>query len=92
MQNTTVDDIIKQAEQGEDIEKYFKGGSMKPPRTAANSPIRVNVDFTGEMLKELDHLAANLNISRQAVIKSLLQQALNNHYTAQAHKASLESA
>jgi hypothetical protein len=32
---------------------------------------RVNVDFALPMLQELDDAARNLNISRQAVIKTL---------------------
>ena len=37
----------------------------------------VSVDFTAPMLNELDDEARALNISRQAVIKSLLRQALD---------------
>lgn len=48
---------------------------------------RVNVDFTAEMLDELDAEATQLNISRQAVIKSLLRQALDQHYVAVASRA-----
>ncbi len=47
---------------------------MMPPLKAIQ---RVNVDFTAQMLQQLDQLAADLNISRQAVIKSLLMFALN---------------
>ena len=48
-----------------------------------SGPIRrVNVDFTAEMLNELDWAASQLNISRQAVIKTLLRQALDQHYLA----------
>ncbi len=43
---------------------------------------RVNVDFTVLMLKELDDISSELNISRQAVIKSFLRQALDQHYLA----------
>ena len=43
---------------------------------------RVNVDFTAPMLKELDKRAEELNISRQAVIKTLIRQALDQHYLA----------
>jgi metal-responsive CopG/Arc/MetJ family transcriptional regulator len=43
---------------------------------------RVNVDFTVEMIHELDAVASDLNISRQAVIKSYLRQALDQHYRA----------
>ena len=43
---------------------------------------RVNVDFTVEMLRELDLVAAELNISRQAVIKAYLRHALDQHHIA----------
>jgi len=36
----------------------------------------VNVDLTQGMLRELDERAARLNVSRQAVIKTLLERAL----------------
>jgi len=38
---------------------------------------RVNVDLTQGMLRALDERAARLNISRQAVIKTLLERALH---------------
>jgi metal-responsive CopG/Arc/MetJ family transcriptional regulator len=34
------------------------------------------------MLEELDNAAKELNISRQAVIKTLVRQALDQHYLA----------
>jgi metal-responsive CopG/Arc/MetJ family transcriptional regulator len=45
---------------------------------------RLNVDFTAPMLEELDKRAEELNISRQAVIKTLIRQALDQHYLATA--------
>ena len=73
----TPDEIAELADNGEDISKYFTGeGSIKYPIQ------RVNVDFTTEMLKELDDLANKLNISRQAVIKTFLRQAIDQHYLA----------
>ncbi len=73
--------IARLAEQGKDVSRYFtnRGPMMKP----VVEPVRrVNVDFTAAMLKELDSAAGHLNISRQAVIKSLLRQALDQHYLA----------
>jgi len=35
------------------------------------------------MLKELDDISNELNISRQALIKTYLRHALDNHYLAQ---------
>ncbi|MBV9677937.1 MAG: ribbon-helix-helix protein, CopG family [Acidobacteriaceae bacterium] len=44
---------------------------------------RVNVDLTASMLEELDKAAQDLNVSRQTVIKTLVRQALDQHYLAQ---------
>lgn len=75
----TADEIAEMAEHGKDISKYFSNkGKMKYPTQ------RVNVDFTVEMLGELDAIASELNISRQAVIKTYLRQALDQHYLAKA--------
>jgi hypothetical protein len=66
------DEIASMADRGEDISRFFtNSGKMMPPIQ------RVNVDFAAPMLKELDDEARALNISRQAVIKSLLRQALD---------------
>ena len=79
----TADKIADMAERGEDISKYFTNkGKMKYPTQ------RVNVDFTVDMLKELDEIASELNISRQAVIKTFLRQALDQHYLAKKKKVS----
>ena len=65
------------AEKGEDISVYFtNSGKIKYPIK------RVNVDFTANMIAELDSLASELNISRQAVIKTYLRQAMDQHYLA----------
>ncbi|MGB5617317.1 MAG: ribbon-helix-helix protein, CopG family [Desulfobacterales bacterium] len=75
--NPTADEIAEMAMSGNDISRYFTNkGEMRPPVK------RVNVDFTLDMLKELDDIARELNISRQAVIKTYLRQALDQHYMA----------
>jgi len=68
----TVDEIAELASRGEDVSAYFTNEFtvVRPVR-------RVNVDLTEGMLRELDARAARLNISRQAVIKTLLAQALS---------------
>jgi metal-responsive CopG/Arc/MetJ family transcriptional regulator len=65
------------AEAGQDVSQFFTNtGRM-------NQPVqRVNVDFTSPMLRELDEAASELNVSRQALIKSFLRQALDQHYLA----------
>lgn len=66
------DEIADRASRGESVSHFFTNkGRMMPPIQ------RVNVDFTGPMLKELDEEARSLNISRQAVIKTLLRLALD---------------
>lgn len=68
----TADEIAEMASRGEDVSRYFtnKFTVVKPIH-------RVNVDLTRGMLRELDARAARLNVSRQAVIKTLLARALN---------------
>jgi hypothetical protein len=70
--NRTADEIAEMASRGEDVSVYFtnKFQVVRPVQ-------RVNVDLTQGMLRELDARAARLNISRQAVIKTLLARALN---------------
>jgi hypothetical protein len=75
----TAERIAKMAEKGENVSRFFTNtGRMMTPIQ------RVNVDFTGSMLEELDREAMELNVSRQAVIKTLLRRALDEHYVAAA--------
>jgi hypothetical protein len=70
--------IAKLADEGKDVSRFFKGpGRMVQPVQ------RVNVDLSATMLEELDRAARDLNVSRQAVIKTLVRQALDQHYLAQ---------
>jgi hypothetical protein len=78
----TADEIAELADSGSDISRYFTGkGKMMPPIQ------RVNVDFALPMLQELDEQARQLNISRQAVIKTLLRQALDQQHLAQHNRS-----
>ena len=81
--------IAQLADQGKSVLSFYKGqGRMVHPETA--QPIqRVNVDVTAGMLEELDRAAESLNVSRQAVIKTLVRQALDQHYLAQQHRSAV---
>jgi hypothetical protein len=69
--------IARLADRGKDVSRFFKGpGRMVQPIQ------RVNVDLTAAMVTELDQAAQDLNISRQAVIKTLVRQALDRQYLA----------
>jgi hypothetical protein len=77
----SADAIARLADQGKNTSRFFKGqGRMVQPIQ------RVNVDVTAGMLEELDKAAQELNVSRQAVIKTLVRQALDQHYLAQRAK------
>jgi hypothetical protein len=70
--------IARLADRGQDVSRFFRGqGRMVQPIQ------RVNVDVTATMLAELDKAAEELNVSRQAVIKTAVRQALDQHYLAQ---------
>ena len=73
----SAEQIAEMADAGENVTRFFSGnGRMMQPVQ------RVNVDFTASMLNELDREAKELNISRQAVIKTLLRRALDERYVA----------
>ncbi|MEO7145625.1 MAG: CopG family transcriptional regulator [Bryobacteraceae bacterium] len=79
------DVIARLADDGKDVSRFFTNtGRMMGPIQ------RVNVDFAPLMLEELDNAAKELNISRQAVIKSLVRQALDQHYLASAHQPAVK--
>ena len=81
----TADQIAEMADAGENITRFFSGnGRMMQPVQ------RVNVDFTGAMLEELDREARELNVSRQAVIKTLLRMALDEQYVAAAARPGMK--
>ena len=69
------DAIARLADEGKDVSRFFtNAGRVVVPVQ------RVNVDFAQGMLEELDTAAKELNISRQAVIKTLIRQALDQQY------------
>jgi hypothetical protein len=74
--------IARLADRGKDVSRFFtnKGQMVAPIQ-------RVNVDLAAGMLAELDRAAEELNISRQAVIKTLIRQALDQQYLARAGRS-----
>jgi len=73
----SADTIARLADKGKSVSRFFtNAGRMMGPIQ------RVNVDFTPMMLEELERAANELNVSRQAVIKSLIRFALDQHYLA----------
>jgi Ribbon-helix-helix protein, copG family len=82
----SADAIARLAEGGTDVSRFFtNSGRMMAPIQ------RVNVDLTASMLDELDRAAKELNISRQAVIKTLIRQALDQQYLARSHRSARSS-
>jgi hypothetical protein len=73
------------ADEGRDVSRFFtNNGRMMGPIQ------RVNVDLASGMLEELDRAAKELNISRQAVIKTLIRQALDQQYLARGSRTSVK--
>ena len=78
----SAEQIARMADRGESVAAFFnrEGRIVQPIQ-------RVNLDLTASMLEELDRAAADLNVSRQAVIKTLVRQALDQHYLAKRAKS-----
>ena len=72
----SADEIAEKASRVEDVSAYFtnKFTVVRPVR-------RVNVDLSQGMLRRRDERAARLNVSRQAIIKTLLDRALHEDRT-----------
>jgi hypothetical protein len=79
----SADAIARRADEGKDVSRFFTNtGRMMGPIQ------RVNVDLASGMLEELDRAAKELNISRQAVIKTLIRQALDQQNLARERRSS----
>jgi hypothetical protein len=79
----TAEAIARMADDGKDVSRFFtNSGRMMGPIQ------RVNVDLASGMLEELDRAAKELNISRQAVVKTLIRQALDQQYLARHSRSS----
>ncbi len=85
--SASADEIAGMATRGEDVSKFFTNQFtvVRPVR-------RVNVDLTQGMLRELDERAARLNVSRQAVIKTLLRHALDDERQARTPRGRRDAA
>ena len=78
----TAEQIAEKADAGHDISAHFTNAFT----VVRPSVKRVNVDLTAPMLEELDREADHLNVSRQAVIKTMLRDALDRRNRAR-HQA-----
>jgi hypothetical protein len=85
----TADEIGEMAERGQDVSQYFTGkGQMMSGLPREEKIQRVNVDFTQELIDHLDLEARRLNISRQAVIKTLVSDGLDKRARLRGNKSS----
>jgi hypothetical protein len=74
--------IARMADRGKDVSRFFSNsGEMRKPIQ------HMNVDFTASMLEELESAAKELNVSRQAVIKTLIRQGLDQSQRARASRS-----
>ncbi len=68
----TADEIAEMAAGGGDVSAYFTN------EFTVVRPVReVKIDLTHGMLLQLDSMASRVNVSRQALIKTLLGKALS---------------
>ena len=73
------EELDRMFDNGEDISEYIDRDSTRPLSKGIK---RVNVDMPFWMVNALDMEAERLNISRQAVLKTMLDSALKNSIAA----------
>ncbi|PIG90856.1 CopG family transcriptional regulator [Gloeocapsopsis sp. IPPAS B-1203] len=89
MSNISIEELEQKIEAGEEvIDQYFDPATTRvgtphlmTSRRGQDQTI-TNLEIPLAMLNELDQMANELNISRQAVIKMMLRRALDEHYLA----------
>ncbi|MHC5823506.1 MAG: type II toxin-antitoxin system BrnA family antitoxin [Nostoc sp.] len=89
MSNISTEELEQKIEAGEEVvDRYFDPTTTRigTPRLMTSRRrqdiVTANLDIPHPMLNELDQIASELNISRQAVIKMMLRRALDEHYLA----------
>ena len=79
MSNISNDELEEQFDNGEDILQHKKEGSEKVFNTDTK---KVNVDFPKWMIEALDVEAKRLGITRQALIKTMIDAELKRRTVA----------
>jgi len=89
MNNISIEEIEQKIEAGEEvIDRYFdstttKVGTRRQMTSRRRQDLETTkVEIPSHILNELDKMAKELNISRQAVITMMLRRALDEHYLA----------
>jgi hypothetical protein len=85
MSNISTEELEQKIEAGEEVvDRYFDSTTTRvgTPRPMTSRRRQDDLDIPSPMLDELDQMANELNISRQAVITMLLRRALDEHHLA----------
>jgi hypothetical protein len=89
MSNISTEELERKIEAGEEVvDRYFDPATTRVgiprPMTSRRRQdlVTTSLDIPSPMLDELDQMARELNISRQAVIKMMLRRALDEHHLA----------
>ncbi|MEH2444025.1 type II toxin-antitoxin system BrnA family antitoxin [Nostoc sp.] len=89
MNNISIEELEEKIDAGEEVvDRYFDSTTTRvgTPRQMTSRRrqdiVTTNLDIPSLMLNELDKMATELSISRQAVIKMMLRRALDEHYLA----------
>jgi hypothetical protein len=88
MSNISTEELEQKIEAGEEVvDRYFDStttrvGTPRPMTSRRRQDVPADLDIPSPMLDELDQMASELNISRQAVVKMMLRRALDEHHLA----------
>lgn len=89
MSNISTDELEQKIEAGEEVvDDYFDPSTVRigTPRSMTarrqQESVVTSLDIPSSMIEELDQMAEELGISRQAVIKMMLRRSLDEHQLA----------
>ena len=87
MSNISIEQLEKKIENGEEIiDTYFDPDTTRIGKTyqtiERRKTIKKNLELPESMIREINIIANELNISSDAVIKMMLRRSLDEHYLA----------
>ena len=76
MKTAKAAELDRMFDEGEDMSEYMDFSAARRVNRAGQAVRKVNVDFTARQVRDLDEEAEYAGINRQAVIKTLCDEAL----------------
>ena len=76
MKTISAEELDRKFDAGEDISEYIDWSSVRRPNKEKQQTVRISLDVAPTMLKALDIESERIAVTRQALIKELIDDGL----------------